>query len=570
MPTLIGTPSHQPTFDDLGTPLIDTTFVVVDLETTGLDPRRDRITEIGAVRVRGGDVEREFSTFVHPGRPIPAAITALTGITDAMVRNAPRIDDVLDHFRPFVAGAVFVAHNARFDHGFLATAFARAGLPEFGPVVIDTARLARRLLRDEVRNVRLSTLAGHLGARTRPAHRALADARATVDVLHALLERAGSLGATSLEELRDLTRSRSDRRFRRIQLVRDAPRTCGVYQFEAHDGEILYVGKATDLRSRLRTYFGQDERRSIDQMIRETHRVRWTVTPTLLDAEIRELRAIQAHLPRYNRASTRPTPPVYIALTDEAMPRLSIVREESRHPRRTIGPLASRGEARRVVEALEAVTDIRTCRVRLRRRQDHPACVLKSIGRCAAPCDGTQSIEDYAETVAALERALDAPDELLAVLRSRMHELAAQRRFEHAAEARAQLYAVASALHRHRRVEQLRDAGRLVIAWDYPDHREVVVIDRGTYVSSHRIDRDIQQPALFDGGAVDRAQRSQDPVAETSCLLRALERPDARVLESDGDFASVLAGGRTISEHVREAKRVARTIRADTLATSAA
>ena len=127
--------------------------------------------------------------------------------------------------------------------------------------VVDTAKVARRLLRDEVRDCRLATLARHLKARTLPEHRALADARATVDVLHGLLERAGTLGATTLEDLRDYTRSTTDRAFRKISLVADAPTGPGVYRFLDDRGQVLYVGKATDLRSRLRTYFGRDPRR---------------------------------------------------------------------------------------------------------------------------------------------------------------------------------------------------------------------------------------------------------------------------------------------------------------------
>ncbi len=306
----------QPRFEDLGCPLIGTTFVVVDLETTGLRPTVDRITEVGAVKVRGGEVLGELRTFVHPGRPIPAAVTAVTGITDAMVRGAPTIDQVLPSLRTFLGDAVFVAHNAPFDLGFLRAAVAEHGDGgHLDPVVVDTARLARRLLRDEVRDLRLATLARHLRSRTAPEHRALSDARATVDVLHGLIERAGTLGATTLEDLRDLARSTSDKRFRRISLVHDAPSNCGVYRFLDARGEVLYVGKATDLRTRLRSYFGQDRRRRIDDLIRETARVTWTPTATLIEAEVREVREIHRHLPRYNRRSKRTPAPAHLAAT---------------------------------------------------------------------------------------------------------------------------------------------------------------------------------------------------------------------------------------------------------------
>ncbi|MEX0835670.1 MAG: exonuclease domain-containing protein, partial [Nitriliruptor sp.] len=250
--------AHQPSFDQLGTPLIDVTFVVLDLETTGLSPGRDRITEVGAVKVRGGEVLGELQTLVHPGRPIPAGVVAVTGINDAMVRDAPPVEAVFPTVLSFLGDAVLVAHNASFDVSFLRAESERLDYGAFEPVVVDTARLARRLVADEVRDRRLGTLARHFASRTVPDHRALHDARATVDVLHGLIERAGTYGATTLEDLRDLSRSTSEKAYRRVGLVRDAPRTSGVYRFLDERGEVLYVGKATDLRSRLRTYFGQD------------------------------------------------------------------------------------------------------------------------------------------------------------------------------------------------------------------------------------------------------------------------------------------------------------------------
>jgi len=399
----------QPSFDELGTSLSATTFVVLDLETTGLSPERDRITEVGAVKVRGGEVLGELRTFVHPGRAIPPAVTAVTGITDSMIADAPTAAAVLPTLRRFVDDAVFVAHNARFDLAFLRAAFARAQLGRFDPHVVDTAALARRLVRDEVRDVRLATLARFAKSRHVPAHRALADARATVDVLHALIERAGTLGATTVEDLQELTRSTSDRRFRRIDLVRDAPRTCGVYRFLDARGQVLYVGKATDLRSRLRSYFGADRRRRTEDLVRETARVTWTPTATVLEAEVTELRAIQHHLPRFNRRSKRVPTPAYVAVTREPFPRLSVVAAPRPGHRRTFGPLPSRRVAYHVAEVLRSAVPIRACTDRLRVAQDHGACILKELGRCDAPCDGTRSRDAYERTVQQLEAAFDDP-----------------------------------------------------------------------------------------------------------------------------------------------------------------
>jgi DNA polymerase III subunit epsilon len=555
-------------FEALGTPLIETTFVVLDLETTGLSPDRDRITEIGAVKVRGGDVLGELRTFVHPGGPIPPAITAVTGITDAMVRDAPAVAAVLPTVLRFLGDAVFVAHNARFDLAFLRAAAASVGLPAPEPLVIDTARLARRLLADEVRNLRLATIAAHLRTRTRPEHRALADARATVDVLHGLLERAGSLGATSVEDLRDLTRSTSERAYRRIGLVADAPSTCGVYRFLDERGEVLYVGKATDLRSRLRTYFGQDPRRRIADLVRETASVTWTTTPTLLEAEVREVREIHARRPRYNRRSTRPEGATHVGLTREAFPRLSITRRPGATHQRTVGPLASRQRAQRLVEALHDAVPIRPCTPRLRRAQDHPACVLKDLGRCGAPCDGTASAADYAEVVARLHEVLDDPTRLLATLRDQMLALASDGRFERAGELRGRLHDAATILLDVRRREALAAVDELVARRTGDRGTEVVVVRRGRLAGTARL------PAHGDDAAVLGAVAACDllPLAgppeghdaeEVALVLAWLDRPGVRPVAVTGAWAEPIAGGHALAAAAAEGRRVARDVRRD-------
>ena len=256
--------------------LRDTTFVVVDLETTGgrANPTEpdgsdyDAITEIGAVKVRGGAVLGELATLVDPGRSIPPQIVALTGITSAMVYDAPTIDSVLPAFLEFSRGAVLVAHNAGFDIGFLRAAAERCQIAWPRPPVLCTVRLARRVLtRDEAPSVRLAALARLFGAATTPTHRALDDARATVDVLHGLIERVGNQGVHTYTDLRsylpDVTPAQRRKRF----LADRLPHRPGVYLFRGPAAEVLYVGTAVDLRRRVSQYFtGADPRTRIKEM----------------------------------------------------------------------------------------------------------------------------------------------------------------------------------------------------------------------------------------------------------------------------------------------------------------
>ncbi len=566
----MGATARQESFESLGTVLYDVTFVVVDLETTGLSPGTDRITEIGAVKVRRGEVLGELHTLVHPGRGIPPAITAVTGITDALVRGAPVVGAVLPTFLEFARDTVLVAHNARFDVSFLDAELARHGYPRLDHPVVDTAKVARRLLRDEVRDCRLATLARHLRARTMPEHRALADARATVDVLHGLLERAGSLGATTLEDLRDYTRSTTDHAFRKISLVADAPSAPGVYRFLDDHGEVLYVGKATDLRARLRTYFGRDPRRRIADMVRATARVTWTPTATELEASVREVREIHRLRPRYNRRSRNPQSQVYVKLTAERFPRLSVVTGVRDDGATYLGPVTSRRVADRLVEAVHDVLPLRRCTTRLRAAQDHPTCALKELGRCGSPCDGTQSVEAYA-AVADRFRALvdEDPAPILDLLRDRMAALAGEGRYERAGEARGRLHTTATVLAGARRTARLAAVRELVVARTDGAEREVAVVRHGRLAATARVPASASEDevrrvlALAGETPVSGGLPGRDDAEEVRLVLAWLDRPGVRVLWADGEHAEPVAGGAALARTLREARRVQRAVRRD-------
>lgn len=562
----------QQTFEDLGMPLREVTFVVLDLETTGLDPRRDRITEVGAVKVRGGERLGEFHALVSPGVPIPPTVARLTGIDDRAVSRCPPVTAIVPSLAEFLRGATFVAHNARFDLAFLRTAFAELSYPPITNPVVDTARLARRVLpRDEVRDVRLSTLAHHLRARVEPEHRALADARATVDVLHALLERVGSLGVTTLEELRDYTRSTSDPTYRRIRLVDGAPDAPGTYRFLGQAGEVLYVGKATELRARLRQYFGQDRRRRVADLVRDTERVEWDITATELEASVEEVRAIHRHRPRYNRRSRNPQRGVYVKLTRERLPRLSIVTAVRDPAALHVGPLASRPWAESFIDAVHDALPLRQCTDRLTTR-GRPPCSLKEMGRCGAPCDGSQDEETYARVVSDYVRGVETdPAVLLVPLRRRMLDQAHDGRFEHARRTRDRLHRLASALTRSRAVAALVEAGDLVATrsgGSDGDEFEVVLVRRGRLGGTRRCGPD------GVAAAIEELRRAAPPLPppglpppehleEIALVAGWLERSGVRLIEVDGEFAVPVTGGALLATTVAEARRVGRAVSRD-------
>ncbi len=543
----------QPSFDDLGTPLSDTVFCVLDLETTG-GGAECSITEVGAVKVQGGRVLGEFQTLVRPPSRIPAMIQLLTGITDQMVATAPSLDGVLPALDEFMAGTVLVAHNARFDVGFLKRGYESVGIRWRSPHVVDTVALARQLLlRDEVRNCKLATLAAHFHASTEPNHRALSDARATVDVLHGLLERAGSLGVHTLEDLCDvMLRVSPERRAKRVW-ASEVPEAPGVYWF-VHDGkdadhrprsEVLYVGKSVNLRRRVASYFTAAEQRSrIEEMVRVATRVEHEVCATDLEAEVRELRMIASHSPRYNRRSRRQQAVAWLKLTREAFPRVAVARAVSDDGCDYWGPFSSARAARAAAEVVGEAFGLRGCTVRLSPHRPITACAAGQMGRCVAPCELGDGVPAYAALVESTRRAwLGDIRPALQSAQPKLMRLVQDERFEEAGELTARLRSLHDASARHHRVLSVARCPEILAAapgrrgWDLHCIRYGRLAGAATAPtaavrqSADQLRRDAETvlppPAATPAGSVEEAER----------IASWLETPGLRVLDVDGEWS---------------------------------
>ena len=447
---------------DIGTSLRDVTFVVLDLETTGGSPAEAGITEVGAVKVRHGEVLGEFATLVNPGVPIPPFIAALTGITDPLVANAPRLSTVLPSLLEFLSDAVLVAHNARYDVGFLKGACALHDTPWPALRVVDTARIARTALqRDEVPNCKLGTLAAHFRSPVSPTHRALDDARATVAVLHGLLERLGDLGVSTLEDLQAFTGRVSPVQRTKRQLADGLPQAPGVYVFRDALGQALYVGTSTNIARRVRTYFTASEtRRRMTEMIQIATRVDPIVCATVLEARVRELRLIAAEQPRYNRRSTRPTAQAWLRLTAEAYPRVAVTRTPA------FGPAATARALAPVAQALVAAGPLRSCTTRLSPDAAGEArCGGLGIGTCPGPCRGPVAVTDYAAGVERVRQAMAGDvTSVIDACTAAMNSAAHRDDFEEAAAWRDRLQAFLATSMRHHRLAMLARTEQIVAA----------------------------------------------------------------------------------------------------------
>jgi DNA polymerase-3 subunit epsilon len=544
----------QDSFEDLGTHLSEVTFCVVDLETTG-STETDAITEFGAVKVRGGEVLGEFQTLVNPRSQIPPLIAVLTGITNQMVAEAPTLAQVLPAFLAFAAQSVIVAHNAPFDVGFLRRACQEHAYPWPKWPVVDTVTLARQiLLRDEVPNCRLATLATHFRATTTPNHRALQDARATVDVLHGLIERVGNLGVHTIEDLHEFSRRVSPQRRAKRTWASDLPEEPGVYLFvaEAYDErQILYVGKSKNVRTRVRTYFTASETRPrMDEMVRVATGVESIPCATPLQAEVVELRLIAAHAPRYNRRSKFPERQLWLKITEEPFPRLSVVRAVRGDGATYFGPFRRRQSAEDVLHALYDGFPIRQCSPRLSTRKPISACALAEMGRCSAPCDGTISRDDYGRVVDRVRSALSEDVRpAVSVMQSRLSKLAEQLRFEEATTIRRRLETLTQTGRRYHRVRSLASCAQIVAARRAGPDWEIHVIRYGRLAAAAR-SGPAEVPQAVARAAVATAETVAAPVGplpaasveETERIADWLEQPGVRLIEITGDWMWPLHG----------------------------
>jgi DNA polymerase-3 subunit epsilon len=330
-------------------PLESARFVVVDLETTGLRPGQSRICEIGAVRVDGLVSAGTFETLVDPGEPLPRLVASLTGIADADLAEAPGPAEAVRRFLAFAGDSVLVAHNARFDLAFLDREVERLTGRRVAAPVVDTVGLARRLLAGRVSRASLASLSHFFGTSVRPCHRALPDAQATAEVLIALLGLAQERGAETIADLCRLAAPRRRRVYDKRSLAFGAPSRPGVYLFRGAGDQVLYVGRARELRARLRSYFRTDRQRpAVEAAIAASERIEWRVLGSELEAALEELRLLRELRPPANARGSRPDRYLYLKPKGESF---SVTSEPT-----DLGPIRSRRRAELAARALAGAT----------------------------------------------------------------------------------------------------------------------------------------------------------------------------------------------------------------------
>ena len=422
--------------------LADAPFVIVDLETTGGSANFDRVLEVAAIRVEGGVVQDRLERLVEPGVPIPPFVTRLTGIDAALVRGRPSFEALLPDLQRLMDGAVVVAHNASFDCGFLANAFARARLP-WQAERLCTLRLARRLV-PGLHSYKLDSLCAALGFPFVQRHRAGPDAEATLSLLRHLLQTAAERGIDSLAALLHV-QSQPIVHYRRRGSVDEAqvaslPTGPGVYLLKDDRGQVLYVGKSINVRQRVRTHLrpsgtacspAQPRLRRRLQHIADVEAIE---TDSELEALLLESKLVKRYLPEANSLLRDYRDYSFIKLDlSERYPRLLATRERPTDGALYFGPFRRASMVASVVLFLSEQLGLRQCTTL---KPGH-SCPLLGMRKCLGPCVETASEGDYRAAAERAARVLRGEDPtLLEAAAERRDGLAEALRFEEAAELR--------------------------------------------------------------------------------------------------------------------------------------
>ena len=361
--------------NEISYPVKDTSFLVVDVETTGLNAINDRITEIGMVHVQNGKIVDKYETLVNPGVFIPRYITELTGISNEMIYNKPTFYEIYPKITKFISNCgeniVFTGHNVSFDYKFVTSSVSRTVNEKFEMPVLCTCRLARRINKT-LRSKSLYSLIQYYGIHILKRHRALDDAKATAKILiHFLKELECEYGIDSLDELLSFQykkiyqQDKMPANIKRIKNdLKEIPELPGVYFMKSKDGELLYVGKAKNLHDRVNSYFYHNTSHTpkIRKMIRRVHKVEYETTGSELSALIKESWLIKKNKPRFNTATKRYSRFPFIKLdVQNSYPVVSKTYEVKLDGARYYGPFKSSYTVGSLMERIDKMYYLRKC-----------------------------------------------------------------------------------------------------------------------------------------------------------------------------------------------------------------
>lgn len=463
-------------------------FVVCDLETTGLNPVLDRIIEIALIRIENFKIVDKFSTLINPEVFIPSFITQLTGIKNEDVFFAPKFSEVIVTIRDFLKDSIFVAHNASFDHKFLLHSFLRENLnPPTNPVLC-TKLLARRIV-PGLSSYGLKSLTEFFRIHNIQAHRAYGDALATSHLLLKLIEEGSkNFLVYDLDSLLSIqfqpVKSVSELKVKQTiaDQISKLPHRPGVYIFKNKKGEIVYVGKAKNLRSRVLSYFRSEDSR-VKRITRSAHFLEFIETGSELSALILESELIKKHKPRHNKALKIIRRYSFIAMkSDHQFPRLEVTSKITGNGTLFFGPFQRRETAEQVLDIISKSTLLRECddKTLVKNRP----CYLLDIKRCLGPCINNSIHNEYQKEIEIVKSFLTGDNlNILNRLIEKMKEYSSREKFEEAAQIRDSIRTIVNNIGRMKVLkEPINTLNAIIIIFDEFKPKEFIGIKNGVLI----------------------------------------------------------------------------------------
>ena len=479
----------------------NTVFSVVDVETTGSLAANERMIEFAAYKVSGGKIIDEYTTLLNPGRHIPNFIRDMTGISNDMVYGAPQFREVAGAVHEFLSGTIFTAHNSHFDYSFVRNEMAIAGF-DFEMPQLCTRKLSSRVFSQLPRKA-LGQVCHHLGIKINGRHRAYGDARATA---HLLIELLGLIGERhevyGIDELLRFQNSlsridphKNQSVFKKAMMA--APNSPGVYRVYGADDEIIYVGKAKNLKIRIASYLTQNERDSdkVNKMLHAARKIEFETTASELSAFLRELQLIRLYRPKFNSLLVNPRRFPFIKLsTEKKFDKLDVVYElddEGRY----YGPFENSFIAEQVLVAADKYFKLVKCENDFAKPFD--PCLYFHIERCMAPCRGGVTLDEYEREVEAVEAFLSGSfEKLTSELRFKLDELSKKLEFEEAADTRDLIQVLEKTSYRLKLLDGPMGKANFICGWSREKLCEIYAVRRGLLAGPVIVNQEELEPGL--------------------------------------------------------------------------
>ncbi len=421
-------------------PVKKASFAVLDFETTGTSAKADKAIEIGIVKVKDLKITETYRSFINPGRPIPYFISKLTGISNEDVSDAPDFEDIVLEIRNFIGEDIIVAHNASFDYSFLKYEFESAGMEAPNNDLLCTVKLSKKLY-PELTSHKLSSLTTHFKILHKGVHRALGDATVTAKLFIKMINQMQEDNEiTTVSELMGFYAApRTVFRIIKKKLIEDyslVPANPGVYFFRNAKNEIVYIGKAKDLRKRIKNYFVNTAPRKAKEISRRSSHLGFIETNSELTALLTESELIKLHKPRFNTLLKKYTQQYFIRINlNSAFPSVEAASEFDFDGCDYFGPYTNRVTVNSLVEIIDKTFKLRECTEKEFSKKKK--CYLADIERCLAPCINEEINGSYKEEIDKAYEFLSgqnqtAVDRLL----YKMKEYSANQKYEEAAAIR--------------------------------------------------------------------------------------------------------------------------------------